>query len=458
MKTVLPFICSLLMTGFLIAQPVKEKLADAVKILEADSQLKSAIVGFCVRERSGAVVFDKNAKIGLAVASSQKVITSVASLELLGINYQYKTELAYSGSIQNGTLNGNIYIIGYGDPTLGSWRYTNTKEKFVLNKWIQSIKQAGIKQINGSIIGFDKNWESQTIPGGWVWDDIGNYYGAGVSALNWRENQYDLNLLPGNKEGDPVVVVSVKPTLFGVNLTNELKTGTPESGDNAYIYLPPYSTTGFVRGTVPAGKKIFTISGAVPNAATQLASVFKSELQQQGIDVNGFNINNNQTTLPKVINLLTINSPALDSINYWFLKKSINLYGETLVKTLGYEKENQGNTEAGLRIIKNFWQKNGLVPLSINIVDGSGLSPANRVTPEALVKVMQYAKLKPWFGSFYNALPQINGIKMKSGSIGGARSFTGYTANYTFAIVVNNYNGSSAEIVRKIYHLLDILK
>ncbi len=92
------------------------------------------------------------------------------------------------------------------------------------------------------------------------------------------------------------------------------------------------------------------------------------------------------------------------------------------------------------------------------MIDGSGLSPGNRITPAALVKVMQYARSKPWFSSFYNALRVINGIKMKSGSIGGARSFTGYVGNYTFAIVINNYNGSPGEMVRKMYSLLDILK
>ncbi|MEJ7682012.1 MAG: D-alanyl-D-alanine carboxypeptidase [Segetibacter sp.] len=129
-----------------------------------------------------------------------------------------------------------------------------------------------------------------------------------------------------------------------------------------------------------------------------------------------------------------------------------------MVKTLGYEKKKQGSTEAGLSIIKGFWKSNGINSTSINMIDGSGLSPGNRITAEALVTVMQYARSRPWFSSFYNALPEINGIKMKSGSIGGVRSFTGYVGNYTFAIVINNYNGSPGEMVRKMYRLLDMLK
>lgn len=458
MKTAVQFICSLLLTGFLHPQTISKKLNDAVKNLEADGQMKSAIIGFYVTDQNGAPIFDKNSTIGLAAASSQKVITSAASLELLGTGYQYKTELAYNGKIENGILNGNLYIIGYGDPVLGSWRYDNTKEQVVLNKWIQSVRQVGIKQINGNVIGYDKNWESQTIPGGWTWDDIGNYYGAGVSGLNWRENQYDLKLKSGNREGDKVTIAGTVPKVYEINLTSELTAGPVGSGDNAFIYLPPYATTGFVRGTIPPGQSAFTISGSFPNPALQLTLTFTNELRKQGISINSAEANNVKQPLPNLTTLITHWSPPLDSLNYWFLRKSINLYGETLVKTLAYEKMKQGSTKAGLSIIKNFWRNNGIQSTSINIMDGSGLSPENRVTPAALVTVMQYARSKPWFSSFYNALPEINGIKMKSGSMGGVRSFTGYVGNYTFAIVINNYNGSAGEMLRKMYRVLDILK
>jgi D-alanyl-D-alanine carboxypeptidase/D-alanyl-D-alanine-endopeptidase (penicillin-binding protein 4) len=125
---------------------------------------------------------------------------------------------------------------------------------------------------------------------------------------------------------------------------------------------------------------------------------------------------------------------------------------------MGFEKKNEGSLEAGLSVVKNFWKDNGIDVLSLRMLDGSGLSPQNRVAPEALVKVMQYARTRSWFKSFYNALPEYNGIKMKSGTIGGAKSFTGYVGGYTFAIVVNNYNGSATEIVAKMYKVLDVLK
>lgn len=459
MKGTFHFIVLLLLCRCVNGQGFTEKLSNAIANLEADSQMKSALLGIYVTDqRSGAVIFGKNETIGLQAASTQKVITSVAAFELLGAGYRYKTNLAYSGKIDNGILNGDLYLDGHGDPTLGSWRFDNTKEQVVLNKWIQAIKKAGIKQVN-SVFVLNNNWETQTIPGGWIWDDIGNYYGAGVAALNWRENQYDLKLRSGSKTGDPVTIVSTEPKVYHVTLTSELTTGKPGSGDNGYIYLPPYSSAGFVRGTIPPNQDAFTISGSFPDPGTEMKAIFENELARQGVQMRlDTVVNKKAATLPEMTVLLTHLSPPLDSINYWFLKKSINLYGEALVKTLGNEKRKEASTEAGLKVVKEFWKNNGVEAAAINISDGSGLSPQNRITAQALVSVMQYARLRPWFSSFYNSLPEMNGIKMKSGSIGGVKSFTGYAGHYTFAFIVNNFNGPSSDMVGKMYKVLDLLK
>ncbi len=139
------------------------------------------------------------------------------------------------------------------------------------------------------------------------------------------------------------------------------------------------------------------------------------------------------------------------------------MYGEALVKTIAFEKERFGSTDKGIDIIKNFWTKNGVDATALNIKDGSGLSPANRVTAKSLVQVLQYAKKQNWFASFYNALPEMNGIKMKDGYISDVRSYTGYIssksgANYIFSFIVNNFNGSASTAKEKIWKLLDLLK
>lgn len=463
--TLCSFICSV---GW--AQNIDAKLSTAIKNLETDEQCKHGIVSmYVVDSKTGKVVFEKNAQIGLAPASCQKVITSVTAFELLGKDYQYKTDLAIDGQIKDAKLTGNIYLIGYGDPTLGSWRWKNTNEKTVLNTLVAAIEKKGIKEIEGNVFGYDRKWESNNTPRGWIWEDIGNYYGAGASSLNWRENQYDIILKAGEKLGDKATIVKTVPTLENVGLYSEVTTAKKGSGDNAYIFLAPYGMSGFVRGTIPLGENNFTISGAMPNAAEQLTLTFVNELKAKNINgilfagsFNGIEVDKKDSPVnPNTI--LTIASPPLDSINYWFLKKSINLYGEAFVKTIAYEKTKFGSTDTGIAIIKDFWSKKGIERSALNIIDGSGLSPANRVTTNALVTVLQYAKQQKWFASFYYDLPEANGIKMKDGYINGVRSYTGYITSksgdeYTFSFIVNNFDGNPGTVREKMWKILDILK
>ena len=161
--------------------------------------------------------------------------------------------------------------------------------------------------------------------------------------------------------------------------------------------------------------------------------------------------------------LTTLLSPPLDSINYWFLRKSINLYGEALIKTIAREKAGFGSTEKGVELVRDFWKEHGIDNGAINILDGSGLSPQNRVTSHAEVKVLQYARTRPWFNAFYNALPEYNNMKMKSGSIRNVLCYTGYQKSSSgtpivFTFIVNNYNGSTSAIKQKMFKVLDTLK
>ncbi len=462
-------VIGLMFCGFISsAQPVTKKLDKALLQLLADTALKHASFSlYVVNSKTNETVIDYHSQLGLAPASCQKIITSITAFELLGNAYTYKTELGYDGVINNGILKGNLHLTGSGDPTLGSWRYTATKDSLITANWMQAIKKAGIKTIDGNIFFNGSKFSVQPLPGGWIWDDIGNYYGAGTWGLNWHENQYDLVLQPGENEGDEVYILQTKPELQKAFLHPVLKTGKKGSGDNGYIYLPPNSANGFVDGTVPAGEKTFTISGAMPNPVWQLQKVFEDGLAKENIAYKSMldvAMMDDKSSLPKPATILQIHtSPMLDSINYWFLKKSINLYGESLLKTIGYEKGGEGSTEKGVSVIKKFWQEHGIERGALHIMDGSGLSPQNRITTDALVKALQYANDKSWFTSFYNALPLYNGMKLKSGTVGGAKSFAGYhTAkdgtDYTIAVIINNFEGSASEIVKKIFALLDVLK
>jgi D-alanyl-D-alanine carboxypeptidase/D-alanyl-D-alanine-endopeptidase (penicillin-binding protein 4) len=469
MKTFYLFI-SLMAATISYGQTISAKLNAAVKTLERDNQFKHAILSlYVVESKTGKVILDKNSQTGLAAASCQKIVTSASAFEILGKDFRYKTELAIDGEVVENNLKGNLYIIGYGDPSLGSWRWEKTQENAILNSFLQAVNAKGIKHIQGNVFCFDANWESNIIPDGWIWEDIGNYYGAGASGFNWRENQYKVVLCSGNKVGDDVVFKSVYPVLNRIGFHVEAKSGEKNSGDNAYIYLAPFSTDAFIRGTIPSGSDSFTLSGSIPNPGYQFAYFFAEKLRENNIIVpysssyNELGLYKKDFPIKGVKTFYAGLSPTFDSINYWFLKKSINLYGEAFIKTIAYEKTKFGSTDSGIAIIKDFWSKKGIEKSALNILDGSGLSPANRITTNALVTVLQYAKQQKWFPSFYNALPEMNGIKMKDGYISGVRSYTGYTKSksgneYTFSFIVNNFDGNAATVREKMWQVLDILK
>lgn len=154
----------------------------------------------------------------------------------------------------------------------------------------------------------------------------------------------------------------------------------------------------------------------------------------------------------------------MDSLVYWFMRRSINLYGEALVKTIGLEKTGTGSLDSGLAVIKrHFSEKQLALPAELRIIDGSGLSPSNRLTAEALVKLLIYAKKQSWYPEFQASFPGFNNMRLKSGTIRGAKSFSGIHEGsdgrqYAVAIIVNNYDGTSGSIVAKMYKLLDLLK
>ena len=469
-KILITFHFSLLTFDF-FGQTVTQKLQKTFAAFEKDSQLKHAISSlYVIDANTEQVVFDKNSQVGLAPASTQKIITSVTAFELLRKDYRYKTEILYEGKINKGEFSGAILLKCSGDPTFGSWRYSDTKKEKILNNIIQSFKKANIDSFDilESAFAFDnKKFEKLSIPDGWIWQDIGNYYGAGAGCLNWGENQFDLILRSGKKVGDSVLVVNSDSLdyyleYFGVD--NDLKSAEPGSGDNAYIYYPILKST-YLKGTIPINQNSFPISGATADPQ----KTFSLDLLRAAIQNKYFSFPENNIDIGKIQYnkdskiIYTHYSPTLDSIIYWFNKKSINLYGEALIKTFAYEKNGFGSTDSGVVVVQKFWKEKGLDEEELSIVDGSGLSPLNRVTTHSQVEILKYAKTKDWFPYFYNSLPEYNGMTMKSGTIHGVKGFCGYYKakngkEYIFSFLVNNYNGSSSALINKMYKVLDLLK
>lgn len=449
------FLCVVSVVGGQSAPGLKR----AMQAFNNDEQLKFALAGLYVLDgRTGEVVFDQNGYTGLAPASTEKVITAATALDVLGKDFVYETRFGIVSTSQGKSL----YIQASGDPTLGSWRWDSTKEEVVLAAIKNAVEASGINQLESVIIS-SKGWSGDDgLPARWTWEDIGQYYGAGSQGLNWRENQFDLIVSSGAATGDPVNIIKTRPFLYDYTIISEAIAAGKETGDESALYYPSkgngYSV---LKGTIPAGRNEFVISGSMYDPARQFAKTIINQLK--GVVVVKEEIQLTGKTYDKVDWLYTHTSPTLDKIVYWFLRKSVNLYGEALIRTLALRLKGEAVTEKGVEAVQQYWKAKGIDPDEMHLYDGSGLSPQNRITPHAEVTVLKYAQAQSWYPEFYEALPLYNDMKMKSGTINRVKGFTGYQKSksgkeYIFSMLINNYNGSQLSLVRKMYKVLDTLK
>ena len=463
---------SLLAGLSLKAQDNKQLFTNTFQKFVTSGNLPNGISAVTIMDnKTGQIVYENNGNLGLPTASTLKVITAITALDILGPSYTYKTQLYYTGEIDSlGVLRGDIIIQGSGDPTLGSARYPDANEETLLNKWSYHIKNAGITAINGRIIGDDLFLNGMNMLNGWNWADMGNYYGAGISGLNWRENKIGIRFQPG-AIGQATPINSFTANLDFIKFINEVTTAANGTGDNVTGYSAPYSDIIYLRGT--HGKdldKVIEIS--VPDPALDLAQQLFLSLQKQNVQVDSICM---PTTGKRLLNegikitgaktlLNSHQSPPLKDIIYWFNQKSINLYGEALLKTIGSIAGNKTNTEEAARLLVKYWEQKLKIPsAAMVIIDGSGLSPQNRVSTTAMTKIMHYALNRPWFADFSKSLPTYNNMTMKSGTIGGVLGYTGYQKSktgqeFTFSLLVNNFTGTNASMRQAMFTFLDNLK
>lgn len=455
-----------MISPFIFAQTINQKLEKSTREIISSPEMISANLSFYVSDNQGNVIYDYQGNKGLSTASTQKIFTAISALELLGNEYQYSTKVSYSGEIVAGKLEGNLVIFSNGDPTLGSWRYDSYKPEDFKRQFLNSLRELRLTNISGDLIIKDDYFDFQNIPNGWPWGDAGNYYGAGVWGVNWRENQFDINIMGGQNIGNSTQIKSFSYPLQNVKWVNET-TSHKGNGDKSIIYTAPHSEVAYINGSLPMGK-VTSVSGSVPNPPLQLGVEIKKWLQESGIHFNGEIITASQQKiqgkeLPKLNEkeIFTYYSPKMEQIVYWFMRKSVNLYGETIVKTLAKTKANQSDFQSGLKVLKDFWKSKNIHPAMINFADGSGLSPQNYASAKAEVQALLWAKKQKWFPTFYQSFPTYNGMKMKSGTIKDVKAYTGYHTSksgkeYVFSVIVNNYHGYNVN--EKLFRLLDNLK
>ena len=455
----------------------QNQLQKAINQLTNDADLRHAGFGFCLIDvDENKIIAEHNADLGLIPASSLKVVTTATALGILGTDYQFKTTLEYDGNIlSNGTLRGNIYIKGHGDPTLASHEMEGIVGfDELMQKFTEVIKQAGIKRIEGYIVGDASFFETAATGRTWIWEDMGNYYAGGAHGLNIHENLYYLDFQQFSKLNQAPRATATRPHVPDMRFINELQSAGANSGDNAYIFGAPYTRTRYIRGTLPIGTGTFTIKGSLPEPAYFAAYHLAKTLEKNGI-YTGMCVSSqrifkeNKNRKRRVI--YTLKSPPLRDIVKRTNIKSVNLYCESLLKTMGAEKQGKGTTEAGLEVIKNYWAERGVDMSGFVMRDGSGLSPRNAVSAKHLAQIMRKVAKNPAIYNDFNASLSVAGksgslknmfagtraagnLRAKSGYMDKVRSYTGYVKSKSgklmaFSIIVNNYSGGAGAMRKK---------
>ena len=440
----------------------------------ADSSLTHASVSLCVADaKTGEIILDYNSGISLTPASVMKIITSAAALEILGPGYTFKTTVSYNGSLnkRSGTLKGNIIILGGGDPALGSGYFSDHYKGF-LDSWVTEIKKLGIKKIKGRVITDDSYYDFLPVPSKWLWEDEGNYYGAGAYGLSVFDNTYEIHFKTFSGSFSPVIK-EIIPDECRFELSNFLvASGTTDEG---YVFAAPYSKQGWLAGTIPVNQEDFVLKASITDPPLLLAKIMS-----QKIKAGGIKISDDPTTVrleqnykaEKSVPITETISPPLSDIIEVLNHESVNLFAEHLIKELGKKIKNVGSTASGAEVINEFLKGSGVDTNGMFIEDGSGLSPLNAVNTRELVRLLVYMKNKgKYFSEYYSSLPDAgkNGtlknyfkdplfdsrLKAKSGSMTRVRSFAGYFTTVlgkemAFSIIINNYSGPSEKITSEI--------
>jgi serine-type D-Ala-D-Ala carboxypeptidase/endopeptidase (penicillin-binding protein 4) len=448
--------------------------------------LENGFLGISIKSvNSDKNLVEINAKKSLSPASTLKLISSATALMTLGEDFKYSTILEYSGQLKDSVLIGNIIIKGSGDPSLGSWRFKNQPDyKQLTDRWVKKIKDLGIKEIRGRIFGDGSFFDENVLPDTWTWGDTGNYYGAGAYGLNMNENLYFVTFKPSNYM-ESANFIKTLPDLPYYQKLNRVLTDKAGTGDQVNIYSTPYQDVLIMQGFVPEGKD-FSVKGSIPDPALFSAYFLQKKLLESGVNVletplSYLEANKKNIYYQKPLQTFqidTLSSPSLRDLARECNFQSINLYAETFLKTPAVMMNLGSSTDDAIKGLKQIWQTKNVKLEGLKMKDGSGLSPANGITPNNMTDVLKAMYLEKSFGAFYESIPivgvcgtvsnlckktkAVGNVRAKSGSIDGVRAYAGYfTARngemYCFSMMLNKYNSDFGSATRELEKLIILM-
>lgn len=426
----------------------KEEIDLSISKMMTDPVLKNANWGFVVYDpKREEIITSYNENLAFIPASTTKLLTTDTALTLLGSNYKWLTQLEYSGEIdENGVLSGNLYIIGSGDPSIGTRKAGASSYASIASDFVYAVVNKGIKKVLGDIIiqtAVFKENKISSLPENIVWLEHNNYYLPVGSTQNI--NPQNAKLIVKN---------------------NKL------SGGNRYFYVSPY-----LKKMVYAEKfDGQPLSTRLPNAPNYLATLFRNTLIKSGVSVLG-KVNKKMVELqPESRRIITTyHSPEIKNIVFTTNQVSDNGLAESLLRMVGFQKNGDQTLESGKSVVLETLSKKGFDTSSLVYMDGSGLSRRHRVTPISQVKFLAKAMKEPYYTDFFASLPiagqtgtlkrmflgeSYGQIYAKTGTLNKVKTLAGYIKTrtgriLTFSLLINNYAGSVSQVKNRMEQLLD---
>ena len=431
-------------------------------------------------------------------ASNVKLVTTGLALVELGPEYRFRTTLAYSGNISAGVLEGDLYIVGGGDPTLGASCECASPIQSVFRDWTRLVREAGIRSIEGRIIGDPRLFRGTPECLGWTYDDLGTDYGAGPSGLNFYENAQLLEIYPASNPGDAPEIIAKYPYTPWMYYSAAAETAPRGASRDLYVINTDFGPYARVCGRIPAGKMASLMTSNRFPAYT-CAYYFRVWLQEQGIPSSGWGDVAPGGYVRTDLLFSDAGSAAADSAELTVIggtesanlamiasttnHESDNFYAEALMHAVALRR--RGSSEyADCRLaVEDALASLGLETAGrCRIFDGSGLSRKNYVSPSFLVDFLCAMARTGVSERFIKSLPQpgegtlserLRGkpedvrsrVYMKSGSMNGIRCFSGYVLSsegnpshdIAFSILTGNITAPSSALLPSIDEIIAAL-
>jgi serine-type D-Ala-D-Ala carboxypeptidase/endopeptidase (penicillin-binding protein 4) len=345
----------------------------------------------------GDTLYAQNADDMMQPASTMKMYTSAVALDRFGPDFTFRTPVLHDGQLgPDGTLNGNLYLRGTGDPSLSSRFWHDEQPMDALAK---EVAAAGVKRVHGDIVGDASAFDEKLIPDGWKTSYLGAAYAARVSALSLNENLVWVVVAPNGGKAS----VTLEPATTSIPVQSSVVVSGGSGGRISAARRPDGSIS--VRGSIGRNSGPLKYSLVVDNPALFTTGALRAALQKAGIIVDG------QTRLGAApagaAQVAAVASPPLAQIIGEMDRESINIVAELLFRATAHAALNQvGSAETGLAHLRDFLSKKvGAAPSVVNVSDGSGLSLNDSVTARSMVRLLGYAHQADWGPVFHAALP-----------------------------------------------------